>query len=72
MENQTYSINQIMTIIEAAARYEVNIDTLKNKFKPSVTKPERIQEWIEAGLIRQSGSAWLITETFMEKIFKKG
>lgn len=66
-----YSLYEIMTMIEAADKYHVNYNTLKNKFKPSVTKPEKIQAWIQAGLIRQSGKTWLITEKFMQDNFKK-
>lgn len=64
MENK-YGLNEIMTMVEAAERFGVNHNTLKNKFKPSVTEPERIQAWINEGLIRQSGKVWLITEKFM-------
>lgn len=67
MENITYSLNQIMTIVEAAERYGINEDSLRNKFKPRVTKPERIKAWIESGLVRQSGSTWLLTETFIRQ-----
>ena len=64
MEN-TYGLNEIYTIVEAAEKFGVNQNTLKNKFKPSVTKPEKINAWINEGLIRQSGKTWLITEKFM-------
>ena len=66
-----YSLYEIMTMVEAAEKYGVNIHTLKNKFKPSVTKPEKIKAWIEAGLIRQSGKTWLITEKFMNDNYPK-
>lgn len=69
MENNVYSINQIMTIVEASERFGVNQDTLKNKFKPSVAGRDKIQAWVNEGLIRQSGKTWLITEKFMETVF---
>ena len=60
----------VMTIIEAAERYGVKLDTLRNKFKPSVTNKEKIEKWIKKGLIRQSGKTWLITIEFMESQFR--
>lgn len=66
MKNYIYDI---MTMVEAAERYEVKLYTLKNKFKPSVTKQEKIDAWVKEGLIRQSGKTWLITIDFMEMHF---
>ena len=71
MESTIISLNQVMTITEAAERYGVKLDTLKSKFKPSVVGRERIDTWIKAGLVRQSGKTWLISETFMENNFKR-
>ena len=65
----TNYIYNIMTIIEASERYNVNLDTVKNKFKPSVTGKEKIENWIKEGLIRQSGKTWLITVEFMDMHF---
>lgn len=67
----TTYINNVMTIIEAAERYGVNLETLKNKFKTSVTGKEKIDKWTQEGLIRQSGKTWLITIEFMESNFPK-
>lgn len=61
-----------MTIAEAAEKYKINIQTLKSKFKPSIVGPGRINEWIDSGLIRQSGKTWLMTEEFIKINFKKG
>ena len=66
-----YLLSEIMTIAEAAERYNVKQDTLKNKFKPSIVGQDKINTWISEGLIRQSGKTWLITSTFMEMIIKK-
>ena len=68
--SEKYSIHEILTITEAAEKFEVNQETLKNKFKRTVTKPEKIDSWIKEGLIRQSGKTWLITEKFMLENFK--
>lgn len=65
-----YTLNEIMTIAEAAEKYNINIQTLKNKFKPSIVGPGRINEWIASGLIRQSGKTWLMTEEFIKIAFK--
>ena len=70
MNENKYTLNQIMTIAEAAERYGINLNTLKNKFKPSVVGQERLDAWVKHGLVRQSGKTWLITEMFMEINFK--
>lgn len=70
MENKTYSLNQIMTIVEAAEVYGFNYASLRNKFKPSVVSQDKLDAWIAAGLIRRSGTTWLITSEFMEEVLK--
>ena len=71
MENTIFPINTIMTIAEAAQLYGVKQDTLKSKFKPSVVDKERIQSWIDAGLVRKSGTTWLITKQFMDNNYRR-
>ena len=70
MNEVKYSLSQIMTITEAAERYGINPNTLKNKFKPSIVGQERLDAWVKHGLVKQSGKTWLITDTFMEINFK--
>lgn len=65
------TINNYMTITEAAERYNINQQTLKNKLKPSVIGQEKIDEWIADGLIRLSAKTWIVSVEFMEKIIKK-
>lgn len=70
MSKTKYTLDQIMTIPEAAERFGINQQTLKNKMKPSIIGQERIDEWVAEGLIRQSSKTWLVTEKFIEKLFK--
>ena len=64
-----YELNEIMTIVEAAERYNVNLETLKCKFKPSIVGQVKIDLWKREGLIKQSGKTWLITPQFMYEVF---
>lgn len=70
MAKTKYTLEQIMTIPEAAERFGINVQTLKNKMKPSVVGQDRIDEWVTNGLIRQSSKTWLITVEFIENNFK--
>lgn len=70
MTNKKYTLDEIMTIKEAADRYDLNQQTLKNKLKPSVVGQEKIDEWVASGIIRQSSTTWLLTEKFIENNFK--
>lgn len=63
------NLDEIMTITEAAERYGVNLQTLKNHFKPSIVGQEVIDNRKSAGLIRQSSKTWLLTSAFMEIYF---
>ena len=64
-----YELNDIMTIVEASERYDIKLQTLKCKFKPSVVGQVKIDLWKREGLIRQSGKTWLITPQFMHEVF---
>lgn len=64
-------INNYMTVSEAAERYGVKLETLKYHLKPSSPNEDKRKEWIEKGLIRQSGSTWILTTKFMEQNFPK-
>ncbi|MCT6925413.1 helix-turn-helix domain-containing protein [Metasolibacillus sp.] len=66
----TKTINDFMTIVEAAERYNINPQTLKNKFKPSVVGQEKIDGWVSEGLIRLSSKTWILSTEFMEQISK--
>jgi hypothetical protein len=65
------TINDFMSIAEAAERYGINQQTLKNKLKPSVVGQERIDQWVADGLIRLSAKTWIISTDFMELNYKK-
>ena len=67
-----YTLNEVMTIVEAAERYNLNVQSLKNKFKPSIVGQDRIDSWAREGLIKQSGKTWLLTEDFIKLVFNKG
>lgn len=64
-------IEKYMTINEAAERWNVNIETIKAKLKPSVTSENDINHWIERGLIKPyvkpggKNKLWIISIYFM-------
>lgn len=66
-----YELNEIMTITEASELYNINLQTLKGKFKPSIVGQNKIDIWKREQLIRQSGKTWLITPEFMYEVFGK-
>ena len=70
MYTEKYTLDQVLTIPEAAELYNINLQTLKNKMKPSVVGEDQIAEWTEKGLIRRSGRIWLITREFVELHYK--
>lgn len=71
MENKKYNLNEIMTLGEAAERYEISIDKIKNRLKPSKMGQQQIDNWVAEGFIRLSGRTWLISSDFMELHFKR-
>jgi hypothetical protein len=71
MNNKKYSLNNIMTLGEAAERYEISIDKIKNRLKPSKMGQEQIDKWVAEEFIRLSGRTWLISSDFMDLHFKK-
>lgn len=71
MDETKYMLSEIMTISEAADLYDMNVHTIKNKFKPSIVKQETVDRWVAEGLARQSGKTWLITKKFMEVNFPR-
>ena len=70
LSSNKYTLNEIYTISEASDLYNININTIKSKFKPSLVGQDRINEWINDGLIRQSGATWLLTKEFIENNFR--
>ena len=64
-----YELNDIMTIVEASERYNINLQTLKCKFKQSIVGGDKIESWQRQGLIKQSGKTWLITPQFIYEVF---
>lgn len=63
-----YDLSEVMTLNEAAMRYDVNLKTLKGRFRKRTSK---VELWERAGLVRQSGNIWLVTTDFMELTFRK-
>lgn len=65
-------IDAYMTISEAAYRWGIPQETIKNKLKPSIVGQESIDRMIEAGLIKYfqkpNGKLkeWIISEDAME------
>lgn len=71
MKNKKYNLEQVMTVSEACKRYNVTIDELKNRIKPSRIGQEEIDSRVRQGIIRKSGNTWLISKDFMELYFNK-
>lgn len=71
MANKKYNLDQVMTLGEAAKRYAVSLDMVKNRLKPSKVGQEQIDEWVAKGIIKLSGRTWLISKDFMDLHFKK-
>lgn len=69
-------IDNYMTLSEAAYRWGKNIETVKNKLKPSLNK-EEIEQMEKEGLIKcfiapgKSHKSWIITTDAMKKWFPK-
>lgn len=68
-------INNYMTISEAAEKWGVNVETVKNKLKPSLVGQEKINEMLNKGLIKcysKSGTRneWIISQKAMKEWFK--
>lgn len=70
-------IDAYMTISEAAFRWGISQETIKNKLKPSIVGQESIDKMINAGLIKyfqKPGGKlkeWIISEQAMEIWFGK-
>lgn len=63
-----YTLDQVLTMSEAAERYDINLDTLKSRLKPSLAGQDRLDQWQKQGIIKKSGKTWLITEDFLKII----
>lgn len=68
-------IDKYMTINEAAQRWNISVETIKNKLKPSITDQKDIDSWIKRGLIKPftkkggTNKVWIISIYFMELHF---
>jgi len=68
-------INDYMTINEAAYRWDVNIETLKQRLKPSRNK--QLDDLIKDGYVKyfkhpnKARGEWIISRDFMEKYYEK-
>lgn len=71
MENKRVNLQEVFTVNEAATVYNIKKETLRNKLKPSIVGEDRIKTWVDAGLIRQSLSVWLLSREFIETIVLK-
>lgn len=69
-------IDKYMTPAEAAYRYDISINTIKERLKPS-RNSEQIDEMVKEGLIKffvepgKVNRSWIITSDAMEKWFPK-
>lgn len=66
-----HTIDNYMTLGEAAERYGVSIDMIKNRLKPSKVGRAKIDEWVKQGLVKLSNRTWIISTDFMDLHFKK-
>lgn len=69
-------IDKYMTVNEAAERYGINVNTIKNRLKPSLPKYwKETNEMIEEGLLKfyQKGQRkeWIISEEAIKRWFGK-
>lgn len=68
-------INDYMTINEAAYRWDIKIERLKERLKPSRNKG--LEELIECGIIKhfkhpdKARGEWILSKEFMEKYYGK-
>jgi hypothetical protein len=66
-----------MTPAEAAFRWGISVETLKNKLKPSITSEEEINRMIDRGLIKYftkpggKNKQWIISIQAMYEWFGK-
>ncbi|RFA36248.1 hypothetical protein CAI16_05520 [Virgibacillus dokdonensis] len=70
-------INNFMTPAEAAHRWGISLETVKNKLKPSIAGQESIDQLIDKGLIKYfqkpggKRKEWIISVQAMEYWFGK-
>ena len=83
--NYIREIEKYMFLQEAALKYGISHETLKNKVKPSLAKQEQVEDMIERGLIRYFESPrnpdkkyqktqryWLVTDEAIQEWFPEG
>lgn len=69
------SIDDYMTVNEAAYRWNINVETLKERLKPSRNK--NLDELINQGFVKyfkhpdKARGEWIVTREFMEKYYGK-
>lgn len=68
---KSYKLEEIYTTTEAAEKYNINLYTLKHKLKPSIVGEDNLKKWEKKGIIKKSGSAWLLTDDVIKLIMKK-
>lgn len=77
-----HEIEKYMFLQEAALKYDISYETLKNKVKPSLAKQEQVEDMIERGLIRyyepprdpdkkyqKTQRYWLVTDEAIQEWF---
>ena len=68
-------INKYMTISEAAHRWGIPTNTVKNKLKPSVVGEDKINKMVKKGLIKyfihpnSKRRDWIISDDAMKEWF---
>ena len=71
MVNKKYNLEEVFTASEACERYNITMDQLKYRLKPSKAGEEQISKEVKKGIVRYSGSTWLISKDFMDYYFGK-
>lgn len=73
MDQKRKEIDNYMSVSEAAYRWGISIETLKERLKPSRNK--NLDELIKSGLVKyfkhpkKQRGEWIISREFMEKYY---
>lgn len=64
-----FTLNDVMTIPEASERWGISNDTIHSRIRTIAKDDAKFQAAFEAGLIKKSHGAWLITSSLMKMWF---
>lgn len=70
-----FELKDVYTVSEASCVWGINVETIKNKLKPSKTPQKKIDSMINRGLIKyyaktdKERKEWIITKSAMQEWF---